>query len=349
MLPGMPIPVEPSVEARPVGAHRRAGRAAPGGWSSLAWRVLLLNSAVLIAAGLALALSPATVSSPVTPGELAILLGGLAVTLIANVVLVRRAFGPLARLTRLMNEVDPLSPGRRISVGPGASDVRALAHAFNGMLERVETERRDSARRAVLAQESERRRIALELHDELGQTLTGVLLQIDAAGRDSGAPALEDAREAARTSLEEVRRIARDLRPDTLVELGITSALNALATRFARQTGVPVTRRLAAELPRLTEEAELVIYRVAQESLTNVARHAEATSVLLALETNGKTVTLIVEDDGRGLEAAAAPEGRGLTGMRERALLVSGRIAFARAPGGGLAGRLVVPVAGAGR
>ena len=104
------------------------------------------------------------------------------------------------------------------------------------MLERLEDERRDSAQRAVRAQEAERRRLARELHDELGQSLTGVLLQIDQASRHPDAAALEEAREGARRSLDEVRRIARDLRPDLLEELGLASALHALATPASRAT-----------------------------------------------------------------------------------------------------------------
>ena len=154
--------------------------------------------------------------------------------------------------------------------------MRELAEAFNDMLERLENERRDSARRVVRAQEAERRRVARELHDELGQSLTGVLLQIDQAIRVPDEADLEEAREGARRSLDDVRRIARDLRPDTLVELGLASALNALATRFTNQCGVVVDRHLDRDLPALGEDVEVVVYRVAQEALTNIARHAGA-------------------------------------------------------------------------
>src|SRR6185437_14925375 len=147
-------------------------------------------------------------------------------------------FAPLQRLIGVMHTVDPLAPGTRLYIGPPAKDVRELAEAFNEMLDRLENERRDSARRAVRAQEAERRRLARELHDELGQSLTGVLLQIDQASRHPGATELEEAREGARRSLDEVRRIARDLRPDLLEELGLASALHALATRLTRQRGV---------------------------------------------------------------------------------------------------------------
>ena len=138
-------------------------------------------------------------------------------------------------------------------MGPAAKDVRELAEAFNEMLERLETERRDSARRAVGAQEAERRRLARELHDELGQSLTGVLLQIDQAIRTPQAADLEEAREGARRSLEDVRRIARNLRPETLVELGLREraqragdALHAPERRAASTAGSRPTCRRSA-------------------------------------------------------------------------------------------------------
>jgi two-component system sensor histidine kinase UhpB len=311
---------------------------------SLARRVVLLNSVVLLIACLALALGPATVSTPVHPRELVVLLVGVIATMGANLVLVRRAFAPLERLTGLMHTVDPLAPGSRLHTGHAAKEVRELAEAFNDMLERLENERRDSARRAVRAQEAERRRLARELHDELGQSLTGVLLQIDQAIRSPEAADLEEAREGARRSLDDVRRIARNLRPDTLVELGLPSALNALATRFTRQSGVVVDRHLDHDLPTLGEDVEVVVYRVAQEALTNVARHADAQYVTLELCHADGAVTLTVEDDGCGVPRYLGHEARGITGMRERALLVHGRLRIAPAPTRGTRVRLEIPV-----
>lgn len=322
---------------------RLAGRAPFDGDMSLVWRVVLLNSGVLLVACLALALGPATVSTPVHARELLVLLAGLVATMGANVVLVRRAFAPLQRLTGLMRTVDPLAPGTRLEPGRAAREVRELAQAFNDMLERLEDERRDSARRAVRAQEAERRRLARELHDELGQSLTGVLLQIDEAIRVPDVAELEEARESARRSLDDVRRIARDLRPDTLVELGLPSALNALATRFTRQSGVVVDRRFDGDLPALAEDVEVVVYRVAQEALTNIARHAEASHVALGLSHADGLVTLTVVDDGRGIPSRVGSEARGITGMRERALLVHGRLSVGRSGPRGTRVRLEVP------
>jgi two-component system, NarL family, sensor histidine kinase UhpB len=312
---------------------------------SLARRVALLNSAVLAVACLALALGPATVSAPIHLRELVVLLIGLAATMAANLLVVRRAFVPLERLTRVMRTVDPLAPGTRLRIEHPAKEVRELAEAFNDMLERLESERRDSARRVVRAQEAERRRVARELHDELGQSLTGVLLQIDQAIRTPDEADLEEAREGARRSLDDVRRIARDLRPDTLAELGLASALNALATRFTSQCGVVVDRHLDGDLPALDEDVEVVVYRVAQEALTNVARHADARRVTLELSRAGDAVTLTVDDDGRGVPSYVGPEARGITGMRERALLVHGRLWVGNGPAQGTRVRLEIPAA----
>ena len=162
----------------------------------------------------------------------------------------------------------------------------ALAQTFNDMLDRLESERRESARQALLVQEAERRRIARELHDEVGQTLTGVILQIEglaASIPDELRGQLDELRETARLGTEEVRRIARRLRPDALEELGLQSALAALASSFEQQARLPVLRRLEQAVT-VSPEEELVIYRVAQEALTNVARHAGATTVELRVE-----------------------------------------------------------------
>jgi two-component system sensor histidine kinase UhpB len=232
-----------------------------------------------------------------------------------------------------MRTVDLLRPGQRLTEDGGA-EVTELVRAFNQMLDRLEEERRESGRRALAAQEAERRRIASGLHDEVGQVLTGVLLRVDD----------EETKEAVRQALNEVRRIARELRPEMLEQLGLVSALTELSRRFAESSGIRVERRLSSELPRLTEDAELAVYRVAQESLTNVARHAGATQVELALTPGAGSVVLSVSDDGRGMPEATAANGHGgLRGMRERALLVGGALAIKPGRDGGVEVRLEVP------
>jgi two-component system sensor histidine kinase UhpB len=313
----------------------------------LFWRVFGTNAAVLAVATAVLALSPATVSFPVALAEAAVLAFGIVVMLVVNLVLLRRTLGPLQRLTRLMRNVDPLRPGERVPAGAGDPEVLALAEAFNDMLDRLETERRDSALRALAAQEAERRRIARELHDEIGQSLTGVVLQLERTVRLLPMSELrgevEQVRETARESLDDLRRIARELRPEVLDDLGLPSALIALASGLAKRAGLVIERRVARSLPALSPEVELVLYRVAQESLTNVARHAEASRVELVLEPAGDGVVLRVRDDGKGFHAGTAEPVNGIRGMRERAVLIGARLRIDSPPGCGTEVELQVP------
>jgi two-component system sensor histidine kinase UhpB len=325
-------------------SDRTAARRGPLGGISLLTRTFLVNAAVLVAAVVALALSPVTVSDPVALHEAVVLVAGLTVLLLVNLALFRRTFAPLAHLTQLMRTVDPLQPGRRIPVYSEGAEVAELTLAFNEMLDRLEDERRQSARRSLSAQEGERRRVAQELHDEIGQSLTAVVLQLDRLCRT--APESErgehvEARETARKTLEEVRQIAQRLRPEALDELGLQTALATLAERISEQGGLPVVQRLDGTLPQLGPAAELVIYRVAQESLTNVLRHADASQAVLTLRGDAEGVTLQVTDDGRGLDAAQP--GAGIQGMRERALLVDAALGIRTSPQGGAEVRLEVP------
>jgi two-component system sensor histidine kinase UhpB len=310
----------------------------------LFWRVYMTNVLILALAFVGLVFAPVTVSVPITVVELLLLAGGLLALLVANLLLLRPAFGPLEELAATMRRHDPLSPGARARV-VGGPDVVTIARAFNEMLDRLEAERRESARQALMVQERERRRIARELHDEVGQTLTGVILQVEglsATISDDLRPKLDELRETARHGTEEVRRIVRRLRPEALEELGLQSALAALATSFSEQARIQVVRRLELERP-LSREEELVIYRVAQEALTNVARHALARRVELRLGHSGDRTVLTVRDDGRGLPPESLSSSNGIRGMRERAMLIGARLSFATPPNGGTEVQLSIP------
>jgi two-component system, NarL family, sensor histidine kinase UhpB len=315
----------------------------PGSGLPLFWRVCLINGAVFLVGTAVLVLSPATVSSPVLITEVLVVAVGLAVILVANAVLLRSTLIPLDRLARIMERVDLLRPGQRLPEASGKS-VSHLIHNFNAMLARLEAERRASSAQALAAQEAERRRIAQELHDEVGQSLTVVLLGLKRALDRASQELQEDlsaVQETARSSLDEVRRVARRLRPGVLEDLGLVSALTALTADFTLLTGVTVRRHFEPHLPELPDQVELVIYRIAQEGLTNIARHAGANEVRLTLA-HDTNVKLRLEDNGKGLQNS--PEGAGIRGMRERALLIGADFSIDSRPGGGTELRLVVPI-----
>ncbi|MGZ4338330.1 MAG: HAMP domain-containing sensor histidine kinase [Gaiellaceae bacterium] len=312
----------------------------------LLWRVFAINAGLLLVGTLVLVLSSEWIHASIVVVESLDLVVVLLVMLAANLLLLRPMLTPVDRLVERMRTVDLLQPGQRLAE-QGGIEVAEVVRAFNQMLDRLEIERRESSRRALAAQEAERLRIARGLHDEVGQVLTGVLLQLDAlaeADPESGRRRADEARDAIRHALEEVRRIAQELRPELLEHLGLVSALTELSRTFADQSGISVERRFAGDLPSLSEEAELAIYRVAQESLTNIARHAQANRVEVILEPGADSAILRVIDNGRGITDVEALNGSGgLRGMRERAVLVGG--AFAVKPGrqGGVEVRLEVP------
>jgi two-component system sensor histidine kinase UhpB len=310
----------------------------------LAWRIFSANAVILVAATAALALSPATVSFPIALTEGIVLTAGLIGILTVNLLLVRRSFAPLERLVRLMRSVDLLRPGQRLHV-TGPAEVRELGAVFNEMLGRLEQERHESGWDALTRHEAERKRVAQELHDEVGQALTAVMLQIGRLAR-TVPPELEqelnEALETTRASLENVRRIAKQLRPEALDDLGLAPALHALVAYLAARTGLRIRHRIPETIPPLSDEAELVVYRVAQESLTNAARHAGTTRIDLSLEQSRRSIVLRVRDYGRGLDAQ--PQGSGIRGMRERAWLIGADFSISSPRSGGTEVMLRVPI-----
>jgi two-component system sensor histidine kinase UhpB len=312
----------------------------------LFWQLFLPNAAFLIIAVVVLALSPAAIDSVPTAGQAIGLAVGVVVLVFINLLAIRRAVRPVERLTRVMSEVDPLRPGKRLPPLAGSAETDKLAEVFNDMLQRLETERRESGRLMLSAQERERLRLARELHDEIGQSLAGLMLEIDyAAGR---APAdvreeLLEIRETTRQLSAELREIVRGLRPEALDDLGLHSALVTLAKRFSEQSGISIHRHIGHVDHQLSPDAELVIYRVGQESLTNIARHAGASEAWLELSASDSRVMLRVADNGTGLNGHELDAGNGIRGMRERAMLVGGQLRLSPAPEGGVDVELEVP------
>jgi two-component system sensor histidine kinase UhpB len=310
---------------------------------SLFWRLFAVNAGLLSGLAVLLIVTPVTISARIKFEQVLVIVLSLAVTLAANAFLLRRIVAPLAQLGRRMETVDLLRRGQRLEVRSD-DEVGRVVGAFNRMLDRLERERRQSSRRVLAAQEAERLGIARDLHDEVGQLLTAVLLQLNsvAEAEPTHQTEIDDARQAVRRALDEVRRISSALRPETLEQLGLVSALTELATTFERVSGIRVDRRFDPELPRLSHDEELAVYRIAQESLTNVARHSEATRVSVALERHAGSLVLRVSDDGRGFDSSPQEHG-GLRSMRERAVLIDAALVVEPGRRGGVEVRLEVP------
>jgi two-component system sensor histidine kinase UhpB len=311
---------------------------------SLYSRVLMVNAGVLVAATAVLAFTPATVPVPVGLEQALVLVLGLATMVCANAILLRVTFAPLSRLVRLMRTIDLLKPGQRLGVSGGV-EARQVIRTFNEMLERLELERQASTRRTLTAQESERSRIGQELHDEIGQRLTGILLQLQKAiarAPDDLRAELRDAQDLTRSTLDEVGQLAWRLRPGILDDLGLVRAIESLTSGLEALSGVRIEQELDATIAPLPPDAELAIFRVAQEALTNVLRHARASRVAVELCRSPNGVRLRVADDGQGL-SRPEEEGAGIRGMRERALLVGAKLVVDARPGAGVTVELDVP------
>jgi signal transduction histidine kinase len=199
---------------------------------------------------------------------------------------------------------------------------------------------RDTVRRVVDAQESERKRLARELHDETGQALTSILLGLKpleaSMADDQSRAALAELREHVVAALQDVRRLAVELRPAVLDDFGLVPALERLTDAFAEQTNIRVDFHSALGDTRLPNEVETALYRVVQESLTNIVKHASAQRVSVSIARRPSGAAAVIEDDGKGFDQRTLREdGLGLLGMRERLGLIDGRLEIESRPGAG--------------
>ncbi len=309
---------------------------------TLLTQVLLVNLLLIAVAVLAamLASNPESIEEGAATG---IVLGfALALTVAVNVFLLTRRFEPLEELVETMEEADLSRPAaeqlpERIR---GPEEVRRLQHSFHEMLERLESERRNAARASLDAQERERARVALDLHDEVNQALTGLILRIEAIRRCSPDPGVEaelaETGAVARRAMEELLGLARRLRPTTLDDLGIEAALRSLAAEVERDSEIEVNFETEGDPSELDGDLQLISYRVAQEALTNCAQHASAEHVRVRLiSPPGGGVELRISDDGAGFDTAGARDGLGIAGMRERAMLCDGDLLVESSRGAG--------------
>jgi two-component system sensor histidine kinase UhpB len=313
--------------------------------SSLYVRVLGLNAAILLVGLVLLVWTPVTVSASISLRQVIVLAAAVVVLVIADAALLKLSFTGLAALVHRMQTLDLLRPRERLPELGGA-ETRALISGFNAMLDRLDAERRESTSRSLTMVEDERRRISRELHDEIGQRLTGVVLRlglIHDEAEETARARIAATQEEVRAVMDEVGSLAWRIRPAILDDLGLLSALEALATSLSGDGQGRIEAALPARLPTMGSETELAIYRIAQEALTNAVRHAEATVISIRLQVTDAGLVLRVSDDGRGLPDTGS-EGPGQRGMRERALLIGGRLRMACDSPTGLDVELVVPV-----
>jgi signal transduction histidine kinase len=217
---------------------------------------------------------------------------------------------------------------------------------------RLEAENLRLEAEARRAEEEERRRIGRELHDEAGQLLLLLRLQMEMMERDAQPPlreSLASARSVVETAVTEIRRIVAALSPQVLERLGLAAALRHLGARFGKMHSAAITLRIPKLIPQLPPAMDEAIYRVAQESLLNIAKHSHADSVKLSLRIADSQIRLSVSDNGSGFnreDAPAKPLSFGLGGMRERAALLGGTLEAVSAAGKGVTVRLELPLAG---
>lgn len=269
--------------------------------------------------------------------------------LATGLLIMRHRRAPLERLIEEMEKVDLSRPGpllpRSIDGIGETEEVERIELAFLRMMRRLEAERRRAGSAALQAQEEERARVARDLHDEVNQSLTGLLLRLEAA-REAAPPELEaelaETKALANQAMQELLSLARQLRPTALDDLGLTAAIAGQVEQLARGE---IEAEFAAEgdFSALEDDIQLVVYRVAQEALSNATRHSGAGKVAVTLRRDNDGVELEVSDDGRGFAFDESEGGLGIAGMRERALLIGAKLTIESRPGHGTTVRLVIP------
>ena len=328
----------------------------------LFYRILLANVSIVVLGAVAgTYVTATTILDPELPSrfELMLLFGatGAVLSVAVNYVVLRAAFEPLDQLERLSESVrDGDLSARAAPVTLSDPQIGRLIDTFNATLDELEQNQRrqrELVTEVIDAQERERKRIARELHDDTAQILFAQLLSITAL-KSSRSEAVQQAAENLEPmtveAIEGVRRLALELRPPALDDLGVREAIADLIQRMGEKSGIAIVGNLQVSRERFPPEIELVLYRVTQEALTNVAKHAQATRVAVTLTRDEDRVTLVVEDNGIGFDVGAVTGrderglGLGLFGMVERAALVGGTLDVHAAPRKGTRITLSIPL-----
>jgi two-component system sensor histidine kinase UhpB len=285
---------------------------------------------------------------------------GIALTIALNTILLRAALQPLRSLRVTVAALEQGDFEARVPQSPLADDdfanLGATLNQLIDYLQRYQERVQDLSASMLRAQEDERHRIARELHDQIGQALTLLLVRLKIIEASPQAAALEpdlaDLRGAVAATIDQVRKLALDLRPPALDQLGLIPALRELVRNFTELAHIAVTFDAPAEPIVLAPERATAVYRIVQESLTNVAKHANARIVRVALAREGGAITIRIADDGCGFNAEALLKddghldgpGLGLFGMEERARLIGGTLTIASAPNAGTIVAATIPL-----
>lgn len=324
---------------------------------TLLTQVLAVNTLLVTAtAVVATAVAHERVRDAASGGGLLLIALCVFCVILLNSLLLRRRLSPIEELVARMDAAD-LAGGseaasRAAPPARASREVKELTERFNAMLQRLEEERRQAGNAVLRAQERERRLLAQNLHDEVNQALTGILLRLEAT--IGLAPLklraeLRETKELANQAMDELLRLARQLRPTALDDHGLVAALESQVSDFGQRTGIATRFTPQGSVETLSDEQQLVVYRVAQESLSNIARHADARHVDVELSFAERTM-LRVSDDGRGFApqigsdgtTKGRPGGLGLSGMRERAMLAGGRFSVFSRQGDGTTIELIL-------
>lgn len=306
----------------------------------LFYKVLIANSTIVVVGaifGTALTLRAARETSALYSLVVIFAVIGTFTSIAVNWFVLRAALRPLLVLEKTVDEVRRGNFSVRASkVGVGDPNIDVLTDTFNGMLDAVEryrTQIHELSVRALNAQEEERKRISRELHDDTAQALTAQLLRLktlESTGGTLEPSGLAQLIELTAESLEDVRHMAHELRPPSLDDLGLLASLEGLVAQCRERFNLPVEFYSDGIRQRPTPDVELVVYRIVQEALTNIAKHAGQCEATVSLRFYRNTLWIRITDNGRGFDQTTLDRsdgsGLGLFGMHERAALVGGTV-----------------------
>ncbi|MFL5866889.1 MAG: sensor histidine kinase [Thermoleophilaceae bacterium] len=276
----------------------------------------------------------------------------IVLSLCVNLWMLQRRFRPLEGLIERIERIDPAEPTMLELEGDPVEEIDRLGSSFKRLLQGIEAERRRRGQAVLRAQEEERRRLARDLHDEVNQALTAMLLRLEALAQDAPAERAAEVAELKRLAgeaMEELLSLARQLRPTALDDHGLAAAIEAQLARFAAQTGVETHMNVDGNPADLDEDVQIAVYRIAQEALNNAGHHSGASEVVVELAVLGEGAELRVSDDGAGFDpsnprsSGRRGAGLGLEGMAERARLVGGELDVRSALGSGTTVTLRIP------